>query len=282
MEPGPDEALTLQDAAARLGVHYMTAYRYVRTGRLPAERVGGQWRVRLRDLAAVAAAGSTGRRPRRGGANWGRYRERVLDRMLAGDEPGAWAVVEGAVGSGADAVAVHLDVLAPALREVGARWERGELDVADEHRATAVAQRLVARLGPWCSRRGRRRGTVLLGGAPGDLHGLPATIVADVLRCEGYEVVELGANTPEASFVHAARNVDRLLAVGVSVGTGGRDRVVHSTVRALRRAIPGVPVLVGGPAVDGADHAELLGADGWAGDARGVAALVAGFSTTRA
>ena len=34
------ELITLHEAAARLGVHYMTAYRYVRTGRLPAERDG--------------------------------------------------------------------------------------------------------------------------------------------------------------------------------------------------------------------------------------------------
>ena len=31
--------LTLQEAADLLGVHYMTAYRYVRTGRLPARTV---------------------------------------------------------------------------------------------------------------------------------------------------------------------------------------------------------------------------------------------------
>ena len=37
--------LGLQEVADRLGVHYMTAYRYVRTGRLPATRIGAQWWV---------------------------------------------------------------------------------------------------------------------------------------------------------------------------------------------------------------------------------------------
>ena len=37
--------LTLQEAADLLGVHYMTAYRYVRTGRLPGTRVGAHWQV---------------------------------------------------------------------------------------------------------------------------------------------------------------------------------------------------------------------------------------------
>ena len=39
--------VTLHEAAERLGVHYMTAYRYVRTGRLPAERDGAHgWSTR--------------------------------------------------------------------------------------------------------------------------------------------------------------------------------------------------------------------------------------------
>ena len=34
------QSLTLPEVAEKLGVHYMTAYRYVRTGRLPAKRSG--------------------------------------------------------------------------------------------------------------------------------------------------------------------------------------------------------------------------------------------------
>ena len=34
------ETLGLRECAERLGVHYMTAYRYVRTGMLPATKVG--------------------------------------------------------------------------------------------------------------------------------------------------------------------------------------------------------------------------------------------------
>jgi excisionase family DNA binding protein len=37
--------ITLTEAAELLGVHYMTAYKYVRTGRLAATKVGGGWRI---------------------------------------------------------------------------------------------------------------------------------------------------------------------------------------------------------------------------------------------
>ena len=45
-----DETLSLHEAAEALGVHYMTAYRYVRLGVLPAHREGRSWRVRRVDL----------------------------------------------------------------------------------------------------------------------------------------------------------------------------------------------------------------------------------------
>ncbi len=40
-----DRQISLQEVAERLNVHYMTAYRYVRAGRLAARREGGQHQV---------------------------------------------------------------------------------------------------------------------------------------------------------------------------------------------------------------------------------------------
>src|SRR5271165_1518107 len=47
------EPLTLPQAAQELGLHYMTVYRYVRTGRLPAKRARGTWQIDPRDLDMV-------------------------------------------------------------------------------------------------------------------------------------------------------------------------------------------------------------------------------------
>ena len=47
--------LTLNEAAELLGVHYMTAYRYVRLGFLQATKVGGCWRVAHSDLEVYRA-----------------------------------------------------------------------------------------------------------------------------------------------------------------------------------------------------------------------------------
>jgi methanogenic corrinoid protein MtbC1 len=291
MTPGVDDppagTLTLRAVAERLGVHYMTAYRYVRTGRLAARRHDGRWVVTHGDLAAFERDRSSpprGGRRRAGGddavvqrdAGQRRYRARLLERLLAGDEAGAWHVVESALVMRMNADVVHLGLLAPCLREIGDRWAAGSLSVGGEHVASAVAVRLAARLAPLSARRGRTRGALVIGGSPGELHGLPITLVTNVLRSRGWEVVELGPNTPVADVVEAAGHTDRLRAVGVSVGSDVAKRSAARTLAGLRERFPDVPLLAGGPGVRDTTVARGLGADGWAADANELDALLSG------
>ncbi len=125
----PPGFLGLQEAADRLGVHYMTAYRYVRTGRLPATRIGSQWWVDPGDLgmagAGTGVAGRTRTATRK--ASQEAAVRRLEDRLVAGDEPGAWTIVESRLGSGSDPDEILMDELGQAMRSVGAGWEAGDL-----------------------------------------------------------------------------------------------------------------------------------------------------------
>src|ERR1700722_17230894 len=95
--------LGLQEAADQLGVHYMTAYRYVRTGRLPARRVGNQCWVDPNDLPAAAAGSAVVGRSRTETRRASRVAtaRRLEDRLVAGGEPGGWGGVGGGGGPGA-------------------------------------------------------------------------------------------------------------------------------------------------------------------------------------
>jgi MerR family transcriptional regulator, light-induced transcriptional regulator len=262
--------LGLQEAADRLGVHYMTAYRYVRTGRLRATRIGAQWWVDPRDLEAVGVGAVVAGQSRAATRTTSRANavRRLEDRLVAGDEPGAWTIVESRLGSGSNAEEILLDGLGLAMRSVGEGWEAGDYSVDDEHRATGVASRVVARLGASFTRRGPKRGSVILGTPPHELHGLPTAMAANVLRGHGFDVVDLGANVPEDAFGKAVAKTARPLAVAVGVTAGNHDRAVRAIVRAVRKVSPGVPVLVGGAGIKGEGHAARLGV-AWSGrDAR--------------
>jgi excisionase family DNA binding protein len=255
--------LTMREAAERLGVHYMTIYRYVRLGLLPARKVGATWQIRESDLAAMRAGVPSGAGGRRG-ADWA---GRLYNRLVAGDEAGAWGVVEAALASGLDPAGVYLDVLAPAMERVGDQWAVGVIEVADEHLATAVAARIVGRLGPRFARRGRSRGSVVVGTAPGELHGLAVAILGDLFRGAGFEVVDLGCNVPVDSLVCAVDRADRAACVALSCSVAGTDHRVAGSIARLR-AWGEVPVLVGGAGIRDVEHAGLVGADGYAEDGR--------------
>jgi excisionase family DNA binding protein len=265
-----DPVLTLQEAADELGVHYMTAYRYVRLGQLDAVKVGGSWQVTAAALAAFRAQRDDPQPARLRSVPWS---DRLEARLLAGDAAGAWGVVESALAGGAAVDEVYIDMLAPALRSIGDRWERGEIDVAIEHRASGIATRLIGRLGSRCVRRGRSRGSIVLGSPAGERHSLVVAILGDLLRLEGWDVSDLGADTPAASFLLAAQSTDDLVAVGVSVTHRDSLPAAAATFELLREA--GVaPVVAGGQAIEDEAHARSLGADAYAADAAAMVQLL--------
>lgn len=270
----PDEWVTIKDAAARLGLHYMTVYRYVRLGRLPAEREGSEWRVRMSDAEQLVEQSARAPRGRRGSPHPATHRDRLYGRLVEGDEAGAWAVCEAALASGMEPAAIYLELISPNLSEVGRRWAAGELDVADEHRATAVVHRLIGRLGPRFNRPGLRVGAVVIGGAPGDRHHLPLAMLADLLRGAGYRVVDLGADIPSDSFARALTAADDIVAAGVSVCAAECLPGASATLAALRAARPDLPLLVGGAAVPDEETAWAMGADGFAVDGLSAVRLI--------
>jgi len=269
-----DTVLTLNEAAEQLGVHYMTVYRYVRLGVLRATKVGGAWQVSLADLEAYRAQSDAQSDPGRadgttnargGGRQRAPWAARLESRLVAGDTAGAWSVVEAALAAGTEIDEVYLDLITPAMHSIGQRWAAGELDVSVEHRATGIAFRLIGRLGPRFARRGRTRGVVLLGSPEGERHSLPIALLADLLRGEGWEVSDMGADMPHDSFVTAAQQTADLVAVGVSVTSETCLTSAAELLGRLRAQVgDGVYLAVGGRAVQDRDHALALGADGWA------------------
>lgn len=191
--------LTIQQAADQLGVHYMTAYRYVRLGMIPGHKAGSTWHIDAADLHRFRAQGrpsalqeglrggvSGATRPKRPSARPrpAQWAERYEARLLGADGSGAWGVLEAALTAGADVEQLYLHVIAPALRSIGRRWVEGEIDIADEHVASAITLRAMSRLSPRFTRPGPKA-SVVMSGAPGDQHSVPLAMVADLLTGAG-------------------------------------------------------------------------------------------------
>ncbi len=263
------DRLTLAEVAQRLGVHYMTAYRYVRTGRLVAQLEGTQWVVLESELSRFDVERHTIAVTPRDATDADRV-ARLVQRLVEGDENGAWTIAQEALAGGASPTHIYQALFAPSMRTIGERWAKGEVTVAGEHRASVVMTRLVGRSGPLFQSRGTRIGTVVVGAPAGEMHGLATSFAADILRAKRLDVIDLGADVPTDAFVQCARGANRLVAIAVCVVTAHSLLSAGQLIEALRNADFGVPIFLGGAGVDAASAREL-GADHWASDVIAVA-----------
>jgi MerR family transcriptional regulator, light-induced transcriptional regulator len=240
-EPTDEVALDLAEAARELGVHYQTAYRWVREGALRGVKVGKSYRVERRDLDRFAQRRERGVRPRPIQVrDWDHQVERLYAALRRGDERAAYELVDRLASGGVSPVDLCDELLAPALHRIGEEWASGVNTVADEHRATAICERLLARLP---ARRTRVRGTAVVAAPAGEHHALPAHMAAIALRYDGWRVHDLSTDVPSgdlAAFLRRER--PDLLVLSTTMPNPDPTATVHRAADEL-----GIPVLIGGP-----------------------------------
>ncbi|MGW0177970.1 cobalamin B12-binding domain-containing protein [Nocardia sp. NPDC003345] len=203
----------------------------------------------------------------------GALREQLWEAVVRRDESTATATVIAALDNLSDPQEILLDVIAAVQLRVGTEWAAGRFTVAQEHAATAINDRAIAALACHpATATPTTAGHVTVACVDGEWHTLPARLVAEVLRLRGWHVEFLGAHVPTRHLVtHLHQhNTDAVL---LSSSLPTRLPTAHATITACQAAA--VPVLVGGAAfgTDGR-YARMLGADGWAPDARGAAAEI--------
>lgn len=239
----PSTGLDLQTAADELGVHYQTAYRWVRSGRLPASRIGGRYLVDRTDLDQLSAARSEPQSTSvPSTARLSRSADRLYDLLVDGDEPAVRRTVRRLVDEGAPLLDVVEHVMVPPLRRIGETWHRGSLSIWVEHRASSIIERVLGDITP--NPRGRRRGTAVVTAVSGDLHSLPTTMAAVALRADQWHVHHLGADLPTDDVVQfcSEHDVDLVVITVTNPALGDAPELAAELIRRV-----GVRVLVGGP-----------------------------------
>ena len=126
------------------------------------------------------------------------HRRAYLEALLARDVGAARSAVDAALAVGMPVAEIYLDVLQPALYEIGRAWAVGDFSVADEHSATAVTQSVLGMLGPRMRTAPKDGRLAVVTGSPEERHALGVQMVADFLEGDGWEVLNLGASTPAA------------------------------------------------------------------------------------
>ena len=111
--------------------------------------------------------------------------------------------------------AVH-EVLEPVLVEIGERWAKDRLSLAQGYVAGKIAEDLLLKLAVQAPQApGIRKGPVVLGNIEDDHHALGRKMVSIFLTAAGWEVLDLGNDVPAEQFVDAVEQSGARI-VGVS------------------------------------------------------------------
>jgi DNA-binding transcriptional MerR regulator len=193
-----------------------------------AERVAQMKRALDEGLSAAEAAQRALEQARPAEGILDDARERLVAAVHAYDEAAAHAALDHALG-GFALETVLRELILPVLREIGDAWERGELEVGQEHFASnLVRERLLALARLW----GRGRGPLaILACAPGERHDIGLIAFGLALRSHGWRILFLGADTPLATLGEAVATTEPRLVVVSSVDSS----LLEAEAAALRR-----------------------------------------------
>jgi MerR family transcriptional regulator, light-induced transcriptional regulator len=233
----------LRDVAQTLGVHYQTAYGWVREGTLSARKTPHGYEVSESDVLALAERRASGAPPRRQirVRDWAAQAGGLYDALVAGDDTRARHVF-GRLTPGVPLVDLCDLVIGPVLRRIGEQWAAGSVSVAVEHRATAICERLIAIRAQQPP--GRPRGIAVTATPPGEHHTLPPLMAAACLREDRWRVHHLGADLPVADLIDLTRITGAGLIV-LSSATTDAIRSARQAEQEIHARLPGVTVLTG-------------------------------------
>jgi len=131
---------------------------------------------------------------------------------------------------------------------VGDLFGAGKMFLPQVVKSARAMKRAVAYLEPFMEGErasGRARGKIVMGTVKGDVHDIGKNIVGVVLRCNNYEVIDLGVMVPYTRFLDevAAQQADMLGLSGLI--TPSLDEMV-SVAREMQRTGLDIPLLIGG------------------------------------
>lgn len=201
--------------------------------------------------------------------------EKIFQSVIDGDAEAVQSGVQAALAAGVNADTILHDALIKAMREVGQRYENGDLYVPEMLIAARAMQSGMALLKPHLIEAGSKgAGKVIIGTVKGDLHDIGKNLVGMMLEGAGYEVIDLGTDVGPEKFADAAKQ-HQAQVVGLSALLTTTMQNMKSTIEALEDVgvRNQIKVIVGGAPVT-RDYAQQIGADGYAPDASSAARLV--------
>jgi DNA-binding transcriptional MerR regulator/methylmalonyl-CoA mutase cobalamin-binding subunit len=140
------------------------------------------------------------------------------------------------------------EVIFPALREIGDRWERADVTPAHEHFASQLARAEIVAALHKLDPLDPGQPSVLLACPAGEEHELGVLAIALLLGQSGVRVTQLGANVPTTNLIEAAQATEPA-AIGLAATSSTSLPTLGLAARAVIHTRLDATLFVGGPAL---------------------------------
>ncbi len=196
--------------------------------------------------------------------------ELIKDKCIRGKRAELTEAVKSALAEGVDAKDIMLQGLIPAMAVVGERYSSGEFFLPQMMIAARAMSEALEFLKPHLlNSTYQKRGRIAPGTVAGDFLDIGKNILKIMLEGGGYEVIDLGVDTPAEKFVDAVRNESVQVVLMSSLITLTMESM-RLAIRALEEAGLRKSVIVGvGGAPVTQKFADEIGADFYSPDAYG-------------
>ncbi|MGZ6316013.1 MAG: cobalamin B12-binding domain-containing protein [Anaerolineales bacterium] len=202
--------------------------------------------------------------------------QKMATSVIDGDSDAAISLAKESVAAGMDPLDAITKGFVVGVNTVGEAFGRGEAFLPELVMAGEAMKSAVATLDPEMKKRGSERkmlGKVVIATVEGDIHEIGKSLVATMLGASGFEVYDLGVDTPGDKIIGKALEVNAdIIAMSALLTTTmvkQREVIEELEKEGLRKK---VKVMVGGAPVT-RDWVTAIGADGYSEDAIGAVML---------
>jgi 5-methyltetrahydrofolate--homocysteine methyltransferase len=194
--------------------------------------------------------------------------QEIVDAVLDFDQGRTVRLVEAELDHGTAAATILQDGLIAAMDEVGRRYSEGLFFVPEMLMAAEAMKAGLGVLRPRLSApEAMSGGTVVIGTVKGDQHDIGKNLVAMMLECAAFKVINLGVDVAPDKFLAMAKRHDaQIIAMSALLTT--TLPAMEETVARVKRDGGRFKTVVGGAPVTQA-FADKIGADGYSPDAAG-------------
>ena len=202
--------------------------------------------------------------------------KKMAQSIIDGDSDAAHVLANESITANVDPLDAITKGFVIGVNTVGTAFGRGEAFLPELVMAGEAMKAAVAVLDPELKKRGTERkmlGKVVIATVEGDIHEIGKSLVATMLSASGFEVYDLGVDTPSDKIIGKALevNADIIAMSALLTTTMVKQREVIEVLEkeGLRKR---VKVMVGGAPVT-RDWVNAIGADGFSEDAIGAVTI---------